>query len=176
MEQGKKRQKDKWFHFHAASRGGGVPRRGGRVGCTAGKSYPWTNASLGGNFDGRSAPLVHTNFSENEAKGALVHTNFRDSYGPMAPKPLWKFWSTPASVHRGLLSARGLVGCLWGGGGGHFFWGGLKFPPSSCHQENRMEGFRKGGCCNNALSFLCFFWKKARKTTKKNKDFFPTDP
>ena len=28
-----------------------------------------------------------------------------NSYGPMAPKSLWKFWSTPASVHRVLFSA-----------------------------------------------------------------------
>ena len=40
-------------------------------------------------------------FSEKQGTKWLVHTDFPwNSYGPMAPKSLWKFWSTPASVHR----------------------------------------------------------------------------
>ena len=51
---------------------------------------PWTNASPGGGtFDEPSAPWVHTNFLENEAKGTLVHANFpSNSYGPEAQKSL----------------------------------------------------------------------------------------
>ena len=58
-----------------------------RISFNSGKSHPWTNASVGGNFWKLSGPLVHTNFP-------------RKRYGPMALKVLWKFRSWPVLVHR----------------------------------------------------------------------------
>ena len=49
-----------WIDPVAASRKPGV-------GIVAGKSHPWTNASLGGNIDEFSGPLVHTKFPQNKA-------------------------------------------------------------------------------------------------------------
>ena len=58
--------------------------------------------------NGCDTPLCDTISKGYCAIGGLSRTGPLSSYGPMAPKPLWKFWPTPASVHRVLFSA----GCL----------------------------------------------------------------
>ena len=63
-----------------------------------GVTAPWrvSGGKLFTNFQGA---LVHTNFPENKAKEGLAYAN------SMAPKSLWKFWSSPVSVHSVLFSA-----------------------------------------------------------------------
>ena len=66
----------------------------------------------GETFDKLSGPLVHTDFPWKQGTKGLVHTDFPwNSYGPMAPKSLWKLWSTQASVRRVLLSDYNSVRC-----------------------------------------------------------------
>ena len=70
----------------------------------------------GETLDKLSGPLVHTDFPWKQGTKGLVHTDFPwNSYGPMAPKSLWKFWSKLASVHRVLLweIRSGRSRCAW---------------------------------------------------------------
>ena len=57
----------------------------------------------GETFDELSVPLVHADFPWKRGTKGLVHP--WHSYGPMAPKSPWKFWSTPVLVHWVLFSA-----------------------------------------------------------------------
>ena len=72
------------------------------VSARSGKSVHGPMPVSGETFGKLQGPLVHTNSPwKFIAKGPLVHTNFPwNSYGPMAPISLWKFWSAPVSVHR----------------------------------------------------------------------------
>ena len=64
--------------------------------------------SLRGNFRRTFSAIGPKEFPwKNNAEGAIGRYEFPpwNSYGPMAPKSLWQFRSTPASVHRVLFSA-----------------------------------------------------------------------
>ena len=74
----------------------------------AGKSHRWTAIPVSREtFDELSGPLVHTDFPWKQGTTGLVHSHADfpwNSYGPVAAKSPWKFWSTPALVHRVLFS------------------------------------------------------------------------
>ena len=117
---------------------------------------------VSGNFWRTFRAAVHTNSPQNKAKEGLAYTNFPwNSYGPMAPKFLWKFWSTLALVHRVLFFARKRQkrSCLEplnqrqkGGGGNKEGRKDMRAHANKCRQTLRNASRRRGEDANKVTN------------------------
>ena len=124
----------------------------------AGRSHPWTNASLGETFAELSELLVHTDFPWKQGTKRLVHTDLPwNLYGPMAPKSLWKFWSTVL----GILSGLHIMENGWKAGNGEEMENQMENGPELDRGKNGQDLTDKWifeGIFHFFLHFRAMFW------------------